>query len=153
MPDWLEFLTALWPVHLLVLAWFTGRAIEMLHFRSIHDREAETAHIPVVTFRNVTHPRPIDEAHLAIGSAVVAVDHFKRFLGAWRNLFGGELRSFSSVIDRGRREAVLRMKEANPDADIFVNFRFETAVIVNSRDKAQGCVEIVAYSTAVRYRR
>lgn len=153
MPEWLDFLLMLWPVHLLVLTWFTGRAIEMLHYRRIHDRETETASVPVVTFRKVDHPRPIEHSGLAMGSAVIAVDHFKKFLGAWRNFFGGELRSFSSVIDRGRREAVLRMKEAHPDADIFLNFRFETATILNNRGKSNGCVEIVAYSTAVRYRR
>ena len=96
---------------------------------------------------------PIESAELVTGSVVISVDHFKRWLSKFRKIFGGEMKSYVSVIDRGRREAVLRMKEAQPDADIFLNCRLETSTISNGRGKAVGCAEVVAYSTAIRFRK
>jgi len=56
------------------------------------------------------------------------------------------------LIDRGRREALLRMKEWAPDADVFLNCRLETASISKGEGKAIGCVEVIAYATAVKYK-
>ena len=88
-----------------------------------------------------------------MGSVVVSIDHFKRFLSAFRQFFGGEMKSYSSVIDRGRREAILRMTEAAPDASMFRNWRLETSSISKGGGKAVGCAEVVAYATAVRFQR
>jgi uncharacterized protein YbjQ (UPF0145 family) len=67
----------------------------------------------------------------------------------FRRIFGGEVRSYASLIDRGRREAILRMKEQYPDADLYINTRVETSTITNGKGKTIGCVEVIAYSTAV----
>jgi uncharacterized protein YbjQ (UPF0145 family) len=66
-------------------------------------------------------------------------------------IFGGEMRSYASLIDRGRREALLRMKEQFPSADIFVNCRMETSSISSGQGKAIGCVEVLAFATAIKY--
>ena len=68
-------------------------------------------------------------------------------------VFGGEMKSYSSVIDRGRREAILRMKEASPEADLFLNCRLETSSVSKGQGKAVGCAEVLAYATAVRFQR
>ena len=57
------------------------------------------------------------------------IDYFKRFLAGLRNIFGGTVRSYESLIDRARREAVLRMKEMAGDASVIVNVRIETSNI------------------------
>ncbi|MGB5413298.1 MAG: heavy metal-binding domain-containing protein, partial [Polyangiales bacterium] len=81
-------------------------------------------------------------------------DHFKRFLSGFRMIFGGEIRSYSSLIDRARREAVLRMKESQPDADAFLNTRLETSTISSTAgNEGMGTIEVLAYGTAVHYDR
>lgn len=96
----------------------------------------------------------MEHSELVYGSVVVSVDYFKRVLMAFRQIFGGEIKSYAPLLDRGRREALLRMKEAAPDADIFVNCRLETSSIANSnRQNSLSCVEIIAYGTAIRYKK
>jgi len=138
---------------LLVLGFVAGKLAERNHYRSIREREGRTLNVPAVSFKTLDDPRFVREASLAVGSVVVSADYYKRLLMAFRKIFGGEVLSYSSVIDRGRREAVLRMKESCPDADLFLNCRLATASISNSRGKSTGCVEIIAYATAIKFER
>jgi uncharacterized protein YbjQ (UPF0145 family) len=85
---------------------------------------------------------------------VISIDHFKRFVSAFRMLIGGEVRAYGSLLERARREAVLRMKESHPDADAYINTRLETSTIAStSGNEGTGTVEVLAYGTAVHYDR
>ena len=139
------------PLLLLILGLLAGSYAERRHYRSIHEREEKMRTTPAVTAKTWADGRRVAEAELAVGSVVVSVDHFKRFLMGFRRIFGGEIKSYSPLIDRGRREAILRMKESHPDADIYLNLRLETSAISNGRGKTTGCVEIVAYCTAIKF--
>ena len=137
---------------LIGLGFASGRYLERKHYKSIARRERERLNSPAVTFRTLPDKRPLASARLAVGSVVVSVDYFKRFLAGFRLFFGGELRSYSPLIDRGRREALLRMKESCPEANLFLNTRLETSSISKgNRGQSIGSVEIVAYSTAITY--
>lgn len=137
---------------LIALGFASGRYLERKHYMSIARRERERLNSPAVTLRTLPDKRPIASARLAVGSVVVSVDYFKRFLAGFRLFFGGELRSYSPLIDRGRREALLRMKESCPEANLFLNTRLETSSISKgTRGQNIGSVEIVAYSTAITY--
>ena len=140
------------PLALILLGFFAGRLAERNHYTSIHKREDEFLSQPATTTRTIEEGREVQSAELAVGSVVVSVDYYKRFLSAFRMLFGGELRSYASVLDRGKREAILRMKESRPTADVYLNFRMETATISKGKRKAIGSVEIVAYSTAIKFK-
>jgi uncharacterized protein YbjQ (UPF0145 family) len=140
------------PLALILLGFFAGRLAERNHYTSIHKREDEFLSQPAATTRTIEEGREVQSAELAVGSVVVSVDYYKRFLSAFRMLFGGELRSYASVLDRGKREAILRMKESSPTADVYLNFRMETATISKGKRKAIGSVEIVAYSTAIKFK-
>jgi len=96
--------------------------------------------------------KQVISAVLVTGATVVSPDAFRRFLASVRNLFGGRLRSYESMLDRARREAVLRMKEQAPGADAFVNFRMETSKI-GGQQRKQGiiAIEVLAYGTALTY--
>ena len=85
------------------------------------------------------------------GSAVISIDYFKRILAALRNIFGGEVAVYESLLDRARREALLRMKYQVPNAHAIVNVRIETSAIGNSanRKNGLGSVEALAYGTAI----
>jgi len=138
-----------WPLILLLIGYFVGKWAESSHYASIRKREAGFVRIPVSSARTFAYTRPVKEARLVIGSMVVSVDYYKRFLAGLRSIFGGEMQSYSSLIDRGRREAILRMKESCPEADLFANFRLETSSLFKGNGKATGSVEVLAYSTAV----
>ncbi len=140
------------PFLILFTTYFIGRSIEKSHYKNIKERENGWTHIPTTTGKDLSGMPQIVSAELAIGSVVISVDRFKRWLSGFRKIFGGEMKSYSSVIDRGRREAILRMKEACPDADMFVNCRIMTSTISNGKGKAIGCSEVLAYATAIRFK-
>jgi uncharacterized protein YbjQ (UPF0145 family) len=137
---------------LLALGYFAGTVAEKRHYRSIERREKELAGLPAVTLKSVdVPPEKIRSARMVHGSAVISVDYFKRILAALRNIFGGKVKSYETLLDRARRESLLRMKESAPDASIIVNVRIETATIGRSRRGKQriSCLETVAYGTAL----
>jgi len=148
---WFETIQLWAPALLLILGYFAGRGAERRHYKEIHRREEAALAVPMVTSRSVPPGRPVAEANLVIGSVVVSVDYYKRFLLGLRALVGGEARGYASLIDRARREAMLRLRESAPDADLFLNLRMETATLFGSRTNGTASVEVVAYATAVRF--
>lgn len=141
---------------LLVIGYFAGTMNETKHYRSIKLREQKLLHLPTVSFKNALDPkRKVESVKLVSGNVVVSIDYFKRFLASLKNIFGGTIRSYETMVDRGRREAVLRMKEsATGSADIIINLRIETSVVgnINTQQKGGlGSIEILAYGTAIKY--
>ena len=136
---------------LLALGYGAGTWAEKRHYRSIAEREQATINLPAVTLKSVNIPEhKIRSTRLVYGSAVISVDYFKRILASLRNIFGGTVKSYESLIDRARREALLRMKEMAGDATVIVNVRIETSAVgKQSRRKNIGCLEAVAYGTAL----
>jgi len=135
---------------LISLGYFFGRRAEKKHYRSIAEREAQWLSMPATSGKRVLRDgRKIDHCQLATGSVVISVDYFKRILAGLRNIFGGSVQSYETLLDRGRREAILRMKESCPGADQIINIRLETSSISKGRKKQVGSVEVLAYGTAV----
>ena len=145
------------PLALLVAAYFTGRFIEVQHYRDIRRREIRWRNLAAVTFRQIPKGWDVEEATLVTGNVVVSVDHFKRFLAGLRMLFGGRVRSYESLLDRARREALLRLKEAAVErgCGAVMNVRLETSRMASSRrkGKATAGVEVLAFGTGLRLRR
>ncbi len=140
------------PLLIIAVAMVTGTILERRHYRSIDLRERTYGRVPLLNGKRYPTDRHIADARLVSGSVVISYDHFKRFLAGLRMIFGGEVKSYVSLLDRGRREAVLRMKEACPDADLIVNLRIETSSISKgNRRKGLGAVEVFAYGTALWY--
>ncbi|THB75920.1 MAG: YbjQ family protein [Desulfobulbaceae bacterium] len=140
---------------LVCLGYGAGTFAERRHYRSIEQREQELINLPVVTGEEDFLGENAGNPQLVTGSVVVSIDYFKRLLAILRNLFGGRVTSYESLVDRARREAVLRLKEeaVKSGADIVINLRLETAAIgFNANHKRQvGSIEAIAYGTALRY--
>lgn len=137
------------------VTYFIGTiVIEKKHYRSIIERERKFLQLPAVTTQDMLDKdREIQSACLVCGSVVISIDYFKKFLAGLKNIFGGELTSFETVLDRARREAILRMKETAKDAHIIINTRIETSTIgKNDQRKSVGCSEVLAYGTAIIYK-
>ena len=141
------------PLFLLVATFFVGRILEKAHFKSIREREAVTEHLPAVPTVSLDSDETIADSRLVTASVVVSLDYFKKFLASFRNIFGGNVQSYQSLLDRAKREAVLRLKEQVPDSHIIVNLRIITSNIssVQTRKKGIGGVEVLAFGTAIRY--
>ena len=146
-----ELFRLLFPWLFILLAMITGTLLEKAHFRSIHRREEGFSGLPTLSTREVPENRSVIETALVMGDVVVSIDYFKRFLASLRTIFGGEVKSYGSLLDRGRREAILRMKMQCPQADLIINVRMETSSISLGRKKQMGSVEVLAYGTAIQF--
>ena len=146
------FPLAVWVIPI-VLGYVFGRAAEARHYRSIISREQEWLHLPSTSSRYLLQPaRHVESSVLVHGSCVVAIDYFKRAVASLRSLVGGAVKSHETLIDRARREAVLRLKESCPGAHEIVNLRIETSSLSGSAPGSIGSVEVLAYGTAIYYR-
>lgn len=142
------------PLLLLMVAYFIGTVIEARHFRSIRNREQEHHGYPVVTFNTMPADWNPSDATMVTGSIVVSLDYFKRVIAGLRSLFGGRVKTYEPLLDRARREALLRMIEQarRQGYDAIFNVRLETSRLANSRGDGEGTagVEMLAFGTAVR---
>ncbi len=139
---------------LLFLGYLAGTYAEKRHYRSIREREDQTRHIPIITFGSKQPIPEAQEAQLFVGSVVVSIDYFKRISAALRNLIGGQVIVYETLLDRGRREALLRMKESaiTWGAQQILNVRLETATIGgrSGDNDSLGSIEVIAYGTGIK---
>ena len=136
---------------LVLLGFGFGRLAEQRHFRSIVERERRLADIAVFPVRFPPPREPAPESRLVSGNVVISVDYFKRVMAGLRTLMGGRLNSYESLLERGRREALLRMKEEarRLNATEVFNVKMETASISKGAGNSIGSVEVYAYGTAL----
>ncbi len=138
---------------LLALGYGFGTLAEKRHFKSIIHREDKLKNILVIPEKKL--PEQFQNSNfdniLVDGSVVISVDYFKRFLSGLRALVGGRIRAYETLLERARREALLRMKqEAAENGSIMVlNCKLETASISKGKGNAIGSVEVYAYGTAI----
>ena len=97
---------------LVSVGYVVGRRIEARHFDELRARERASIGLPVLTAGRVDPGWIVDDAALVTGIAVVSIDYFKYVAASLRNFFGGRVTSYESLLDRARREALLRMKDA-----------------------------------------
>jgi len=137
---------------LLALGYGTGTWAEKRHYRSIMEREEQFLHLPAITAKKIDlDESQVERAVLVSGNVVISVDYFKRLLADLRNIFGGTVKSYETLLDRARREALLRMKEKAHGASMIINVRIETSTIGKRAFKGKlGSVEVIAYGTAIR---
>ena len=142
--EWIVFIV------LLAIGFFAGRALETRHYASIRAREKEMS--SVLTFGTRLPPDlgNRQECHLVTGCVVISSDYFKKFVLGLRNLVGGRSRGYETLLDRGRREAMLRMKEEarRLGCSLVVNVKFESTSISGNRGGVPA-FEILAFGTAL----
>lgn len=133
---------------LLTAGFFFGSSREKKHYKSILQRQKQYSAIATRSDK-IRDFSPYTDAQLVTGSVVIASDYFKNFVASIKNIFGGRLSSYESLMDRGRRESVLRMKEAASKwgADEILEVRLESSAL-----DAIG-IEVFAYGTAVKKRK
>ncbi len=141
------------PLVLLIVAYFTGTTLERRHYASIRERELRWRSLPAVTFRSVPPSWQVTECGLLAGSVVISVDYFKRFISGLRMIFGGRIKSYETLLDRARREALLRLKEeaAERGYHAIINVRIETCRIANARkSESVAGLEVLVFGTGLK---
>jgi len=135
---------------MLTLGYVFGSMNERKHYKSIKAREKKYQKL---FLSNANKHVDFDHlrGHLVSGSVVVSVDYFKRMVAGLRNIFGGKVSSYESLLDRGRREAMLRLQEQSQKMGAITinNIRYETASISKSARGGIGSIEVLAYGTAM----
>ncbi|MBQ0798772.1 MAG: YbjQ family protein [Porticoccaceae bacterium] len=138
-------------ITLLALGYGFGRMAESKHFKSIIEREKQF--LSLLTFSERMPPANITSVDTVLvgGNVVISVDYFKRFIAGLRGIIGGRITSYESLLERARREAMLRMKEdaQSQGANMIVNVKLETASITKGKKQQVGAVEVYAYGTAL----
>ena len=82
---------------------------------------------------------------LVQGSTVRAKHVGRDLMAGLKNIFGGELKGYTELLQESREEAVERMKTQAKavGANAVINVRFSTSSVT------QGAAELFAYGTAV----
>ena len=89
----------------------------------------------------------IETIELVFGSTVQTKNVFKDIGASLKNLIGGELTSYTKMMDEARQIAITHMKERALalNADAIINLRFSTSSVMD------GAAEVTAYGTAVKF--
>lgn len=137
----LQFIIA---IILFFMGWYFGTRAERKHLASLEEDEYLLGHV-IVSNERFFKPATYEDGLLVMGSVSIAQDRFKLVWAGILSLFGKNLTVYESLLERGRREAVVRMKRnANHYGyNQIYGVRIETSAIDG------GGVEVVAYGTAV----
>jgi uncharacterized protein YbjQ (UPF0145 family) len=132
-----------------LLGWFAAWMWERKHIKSLDAREADLLHVKIEAWQKL--PIEADKSSLSnilFGSVVLSHDMFRSLTIFITKLFGGHIKHFERLLDRARREAIIRLKE---DAlaqgfEKIINLKIITTSIKRNGPKS---VEIMVYGTGV----
>ncbi len=137
---------------LLIVGLYFGSRVEQEHLRSLKRREQAVQHLGISVSGGKAEFPQVQEAQLFVGSVVISSDFFKTFIAGLLNLIGGEIPTYEILLDRARREAMLRMEESALawGATQVVNVRLQTAELGGQSNQGVIAVEVIAYGTGLR---
>ena len=100
----------------------------------------------ITNIESVPGKKIVEHFGLVCGSTVRSKHAFKDFGAGLKNIFGGELKAYTKLLNESRDQAVQRMIEQAQQlgANAIVNVRFATSEIT------QGAAELYVYGTAIK---
>lgn len=133
-----------------------GTIAERRHLAKLDSRESGNGSFLVTQLKSFpAHASGSTSPQIVLAETVVASDYFKTFLASLRRLFGGEVRSFHSLLERARRETTQRLVEQAQELgyNAICNLRLETADVAGSTAsrKRAAMVAILGSATAYHY--
>lgn len=134
---------------LFVVGWFFGARHERQHLARLVLSEQELGHIIVSTER-FYQPKITtgSDGELVLGSVVIAQDYFKMVIAKVLSIFGKNLTTYETLLDRARREAVVRMRTQAHQKGY--NHIYGLRLEVSNINQLGSMVEAIAYGTAVK---
>lgn len=132
-----------------------GSFFERRHFQNLREREESNGAFLITQIKSYPAAVPNGPTpQLIVAEAVVATDYMKSFLAKLRRLFGGEVRSYHSLLVRARREATQRIVEQARELgyNAICNLRLQTADVGGTgTGRGVAMVAILASATAYNY--
>lgn len=136
---------------LIAVGYWRGRRNERAHLRLLDNEEDAVTDVLIFATRYPpVSEHPLDPV-LVSGSAVIGSDYFRLFLAGLRKIVGGNYSAYEQLMERGRRHAIVRLKQEAKarGATMVFNVRIITSRISNSRGGEATQVEVLAYGTAL----
>lgn len=136
------------------IAYVISYFVESLHYMDIKRREQQFVKLPMVSSEKVFDGYHIIQSDLVYSEVALATDHFKRFMLSILSLFGLNIVCYEKLLDRARREAILRLKEKCLAYDAIINLKMETVEICNTNLGNQNSIkglQVLASATAVKF--
>ena len=99
----------------------------------------------VTNLETVPGHRTVQHFGLVQGNTIRAKHVGRDIMAGFKNIVGGEIKSYTSLLMQARQEALERMMTQAQElgANAVVNVRFSTSSVM------QGAAELLAYGTAV----
>jgi len=100
----------------------------------------------LTTQNNPTGHRIVENFGLVRGNTIRTKHIGRDIMAGFKTLVGGEIKSYTSMLNEAREEALMRMQEdaKNKGANAVIGVRFSTSAVL------QGAAELLAYGTAVK---
>ena len=139
---------------LFTIYYITGKTIEKNHYKSIRNREITLIKKPYLTYGNkILDNKEILNMEVISSGVVIGCDNFSTLCANLKTIFGGNVPTFEAALDRGRREALLRIREkaVQMGANLLINVKYETVNLNPIEYSKNPMVSITAYGTAVKY--
>ena len=129
-----------------------GRTVEKRHFRRLDAFDAQYQDFLVTQLKSFPMSVAGESApSLVVAEVVIASDYLKSWFAKWRNLFGGELRSFQTLQTRAKREAVHRLTKSAIEQgySAICNVRIESADVGGgTAERRTPMAAVIATATA-----
>lgn len=103
---------------------------ERRHLKSLEEREGQSIMVVVSQVKSFPGSEPQGSPPaMVFAETVIASDYLKTFFATLRGIFGGEVRSYQKIMDRARRETLLRLIADAEDQgfNALCNVRLDTA--------------------------
>ncbi len=102
----------------------------------------------ITNIEYVPNKEIIEHFGVVAGSTVRAKHVGRDMMAGLKNIFGGELKGYTELLNESREEAIKRMiaQAESMGANAVLNVRFSTSSV------AAGAAELYVYGTAVRIR-
>lgn len=137
-------------VLLFFVGWAFGGLNERKHLARL-DKDEQAYRDIIVSSERFYRVNSQQGSQLVVGNVVVAQDRFKMVIAQFLSIFGKNLMTYETLLERGRREAIVRMKARAHLAgyDAVMGVRLEISN-VGANDPSGDAIEVIAYGTAFK---
>ena len=138
---------------ILLGAWISGAILERRHLKNLLLLEGGSRGVLAVTIEDLPEDWHVEACEMVMGNVVISQDYFKRVVASIKGISGGNIGVLEPLLERTRREALLRMKgvaHARGYGTI-INVRIETSTLASARRDGKGTagVEILAFGAVI----